>query len=754
MKGTLFSADFCYDSNGNPKLLEINTDTSFINSVVDNKVDFSAFKDVLSSNNITTVHVIYKNFHTYFVSKLETYLEANASFITAFSKTEEEPDTVFPTAITDADDKFILRLVYDEAALLDSTYAKSEPKLFKLFSDNTDTDSIVPVYFSGSAGEVNTLTDTFNSGNLPDFVTKAATAGGANGVKFFKLGEPTAAAADRVSNFKTAISSSDTFISNYLPTVTDNRTTSARSFQIVYGSNLDVVYLGQYEVDSFLTLPSSDIVTGSSVVNLISNKHFHEFATNDPKEDQGLQYGSLVLKADRTGVSIGLAETGSDYTSFAISGSPDTDSYVTLGAWSHSGETLPEGSSATTSSLETKHTYLSKGWAVRKLTIEGGDEILLGGNTKLPVYSAASDTIAWKSVRHIDIGDKVYNVNGTGVPVTAHSVVIYDSADEANLTEPNLETVDTYVTKGTDDNQSIIIHNAPCFIAGTKIKTTIDGSEKAIETIEIGSNVVTYNFTTNEDEIKEVLNVTSREVDKTVVYTFSEGHTLEATHDHPVFISGKGWCAYDPALSATLYSLESTIGQIEVGDKAQGVSHSSLEITGIEVKTETVTVYNLSNVADNHNFFAEQALVHNRAVFVCFAKGDKVEMYDGSLKAIDKVIEGDEVKSSKNGKVVKGIVTEALLHPTNDVMQVVKINGITAEANHPILVNGKWVAASTLGEVTTEFIENFYNLEVDGNIEDSEHNYIIGGLVASGLGDNAELNAKYQRQSIELTKHL
>jgi hypothetical protein len=129
-------------------------------------------------------------------------------------------------------------------------------------------------------------------------------------------------------------------------------------------------------------------------------------------------------------------------------------------------------------------------------------------------------------------------------------------------------------------------------------------------------------------------------------------------------------------------------------------------------------------------------------------------MYDGSLKAIDKVIEGDEIKSSKNGKVVKGIVTEALLHPTNDVMQVVKINGITAEANHPILVNGKWVAASTLGEVTTEFIENFYNLEVDGNIEDSEHNYIIGGLVASGLGDNAELNAKYQRQSIELTKHL
>ena len=138
----------------------------------------------------------------------------------------------------------------------------------------------------------------------------------------------------------------------------------------------------------------------------------------------------------------------------------------------------------------------------------------------------------------------------------------------------------------------------------------------------------------------------------------------------------------------------------------------------------------------------------------CFAKGDKVEMFDGTLKAIELIKVGDEIKSIKNNKVVKGVVTDSLVHPTSDIVEVVKINGITSEPDHPVFVNGKWVAAKTLGNISNEFIDNWYNLEIDGNIEDSEHNYIIGGLVVSGLGDNVKLNSKYQRQPKRLTEYL
>ena len=138
----------------------------------------------------------------------------------------------------------------------------------------------------------------------------------------------------------------------------------------------------------------------------------------------------------------------------------------------------------------------------------------------------------------------------------------------------------------------------------------------------------------------------------------------------------------------------------------------------------------------------------------CFVEGDEVEMYDGNFKSIDLIKVGDEVKSFKDGLIVNGVVTKALKHIVNGDAKVVKINGITGEQNHPVFINNEWVSLASQGKVSEEYVKNFYNLEIDGNKKDSEHNYVIGGLIASGLGDNVELNKLHQRQPLELTAHL
>jgi hypothetical protein len=138
----------------------------------------------------------------------------------------------------------------------------------------------------------------------------------------------------------------------------------------------------------------------------------------------------------------------------------------------------------------------------------------------------------------------------------------------------------------------------------------------------------------------------------------------------------------------------------------------------------------------------------------CFIEGDEVEMYDGHFKSIDLIEVGDEVKSFKDSLIVKGVVTKALKHIVNSDAKVVKINGITGEQNHPVFINNEWVSLASQGQVSEEYVKNFYNLEIDGDKKDSEHNYVIGGLIASGLGDNVELNKLYQRQPLELTAHL
>ena len=138
----------------------------------------------------------------------------------------------------------------------------------------------------------------------------------------------------------------------------------------------------------------------------------------------------------------------------------------------------------------------------------------------------------------------------------------------------------------------------------------------------------------------------------------------------------------------------------------------------------------------------------------CFLAENEVEMFDGSFKAIGKIIKGDKVKSIMKGKIVEGVVTDTLRHSIHDDQRVVNINGITAESNHPVFVDGKWIPIADLGTTVEMFIEDFYNLEIDGDIEESEHNFTIGGLVVSGLGDNIYLNNKYQRQPKHLTAWL
>ena len=52
MKGTLFSSDFIIDESDNLRLLEFNTDTGFLSSTLDSKFDFTAFINILSTNDI------------------------------------------------------------------------------------------------------------------------------------------------------------------------------------------------------------------------------------------------------------------------------------------------------------------------------------------------------------------------------------------------------------------------------------------------------------------------------------------------------------------------------------------------------------------------------------------------------------------------------------------------------------------------------------------------------------------------------
>jgi intein/homing endonuclease len=186
-------------------------------------------------------------------------------------------------------------------------------------------------------------------------------------------------------------------------------------------------------------------------------------------------------------------------------------------------------------------------------------------------------------------------------------------------------------------------------------------------------------------------------VNKTVKYTFEDGKVLESTLDHPIYSvdNGTGYVSYDPKLTLEGYGLE--VGQVQVGTNILLESGTTLSISNIEVKNETVKVYNIHDIQDNHNFFANQLLVHNR----CFVAGTQISMEDGSTKNIEDVQVGEKVLTynEQSGEQEAGVVGDLKQHEVTSVIRLTLDNEniiITTE-EHPFFIEGKgWVKAGEI----------------------------------------------------------
>ena len=745
MKGTLFSADFVKDGNGDLKLLEINTDTACIESLNSN-IDFTSFYSVLSDNSLTDLQVIYKHMQTSIVDRLEAQKPEGVTI----TKHLEQRDSIFPTAIADQAGRFILRLAYDENALLDVIYAKNDTNLQGLFTAaGPDSASLMAPAVSDG---FQTLNYVLNGPTEPDFVVKPSVPT-KSGLSFYKLGGSTGSIEDRINEFTSSIDLSSNIISNYISDATDTAK-SVRAYQIVYGTDLDLCWLGDYQLDALFTHTLSLTYDDNVVINKLGNKHYYEFATNDISDNEGIYYETKIRKEDGTYDVAEDAVVGTIYDSFYVSGSPLTDNSLILDSWSFAGDTLPSGSYSTSSSLQSNTAVTMGDNSLRKLTLDDGESVLLGGANRVLAWDNVNNKTSYLRSRDVYPDFKLFDQDGNSKVVTAHDVLIVSNDSDSKIIELGVEDVDNYIASGSN----AIVHNAPCFIAGTLVNMGPQSGEgmKRIEDVEEGDWVIVWDFETNDFAEERVLVKTQHEDKPIVEYNFEafgQKIQIHGTPDHPFYVVNEGWAAYSPEAALEESGME--VAKLEPGMSIHtGKEGETAILESAKTVDWTATVYNLDRVNRVNNFFVYGLLVHNRFIFGCHTYDSQVEMADGTTKAIGEVKVGDKVKSIKDGVVTEGTVTDHLTHVTNDVMRAVKTaNGYT-EINHPVLIDGEWVAAKELGETESVFIDNFYNLEIDGNISESDHNFIVDGIVASGLGDNKELNDKYQRQPKQLIKHL
>jgi len=699
MKGTLFSADFIEDQNGDFRLLEVNTDTNIPKSRL-GYMNYSELIDVLSDNNITKFTVINKpNIHSDWVLHLSSSLNASASFIDTFTIINENFNTIYPASVTDSEDTFILRMAYDEAAIFDSEYAKGKLNLLKLFADNDDSGSVVEFYHSSSGeGFYDSITPSFNASNLPDVVVKPIAEAGTV-TSFYKIGSEVEGESNdnRLTEFISVISDENNMIQKYHinPTSITDSVFSIRSFGIIYGSNLDLINLAEYKSDAIFSLPTGSIHSPVRYVNEIGKEHYYEFATNLVKNEfgfDGILGTHLVIKADDTEVEIQSLSVGDVLKSYQVSGwsSDETINYLN---YYIDGDTLPSGSLLTTSSVIYKNEKALVNKTLINISVNNNEDSLFVAPQKtFLVYDSGSNLITWKTAQTIEPNNHfLIDYDGSKAEVTSNELYVTDDPD-LNLIEIDVEDTDTYIIAGTTPINSFVTHNAPCFTGDTKISLS-NGDIKNIEDVVPGDEICTYDLEKNEIVFCQVVNVFSKLVNKIVHYQFDNGESLKCTIDHPIYVVEKGWCSFDNNESNSKYSLDKPVQSIKVGDIVK-LQNGESKLLKVEVIEGDVKVYNLIDIEKNHNFFANNILVHNR---FCFVAGTEVELENGEVKVIEDIQIGDLVltyNESTNQQEVNKV--SGVFSPNhNDLVKYYLSNGttLTSTYDHPYYVNGLELAS-------------------------------------------------------------
>ncbi|SRR6266568_4480937 len=145
-----------------------------------------------------------------------------------------------------------------------------------------------------------------------------------------------------------------------------------------------------------------------------------------------------------------------------------------------------------------------------------------------------------------------------------------------------------------------------CFIAGTRVLMA-DGSERAIETLQVGDQVLSHDrvsFTPT-----TVLALITPPPKKVYDLSFDDGKTLTLTDSHPIS-TAEGWKSLHPRATQE-ENPGLAVSTLHIGDRVHTTGHM-VTLVGIR-PGEVVQIYNIT-VDEPHTFYANAILVHNKAL--------------------------------------------------------------------------------------------------------------------------------------------
>lgn len=467
MKGVLIGTDYL-EQGDEVKILEINTNTQMFNDGVE-MLDLNPLFSTLVSNNITEFHYIFTEdisaapmgTGNKFIDKIQFLCSENNI---TFYEYQVGRNSVTVPYIEDDDNKFILRQAYDTYAILDTNYTSDKMNFFSLMNDSPYVPN---TYFSSS--EDNLFLDNIDLVNFntshPNLIQKDRypSLDFSDYPKLSIIPDE-----ENLNTKKENLSNSPNYlIQEFIyddKNIVDGYYSVIRTFDIIFGGNLDVINLGGYRQSAPVSLTFSDNNFSSSSYDLDSkskSKYINKLDSRSlPVYHTDLE--SVIWMANEELTRVDEIQDG-DVIQTVTFGSasfvehnsllphPEDEKYDL--------EYLSSSLQWVSSSLVSKKSQVIDTLMV-KMTLDNGEELIDTPTSTLYIEESGSNQTMFTHVNGLYVGDKVVVINKDRKEISSREIVDLEIVHRANLQIYNLdfEPYD-YFLVDKDSNEFMIMHN-------------------------------------------------------------------------------------------------------------------------------------------------------------------------------------------------------------------------------------------------------------------------------------------------------
>jgi hypothetical protein len=453
MNSVLIGVDFAV-TDDDVKLLELNTEVG-ISSPMISKFDFVSLFNYINTNNISTLHLIYKEVYIayQFIDEIKSHcLVNNVNYL----ETLIESNAIFIPEIAEDESTLILRLAYNSQAILDDLYCRDKSELIKLLFDNNLQDSIPKTYsvYNDNVTVSDNLTTLNDNGIIPNLIVKKSLPDAFKKTypAFYNLQTN-----EELENLKSSLPD-ETVLQEYLyapNTVIDSTIVNHIRYWFLLSNGLsDVVDCGGYIGANSVQIEENLITYTDNKLENIARAMF--FSNPGKANSDGVPHDYLVKvkNTDDTFVDkiAGDIQVGDIIEAVDVKTLDSNFNRTQTEQWTYTGP-LEELLTYTTASVISVMEKEIEDWFY-KIEYSTGTSLLPNGKL---ILVEDNGVVSFKNVVNLKVGDVIFNNPSSFSTITSISNEYYSGT----MTIINIDPSDVYIAGNVTNEimNTLVVHN-------------------------------------------------------------------------------------------------------------------------------------------------------------------------------------------------------------------------------------------------------------------------------------------------------